>query len=304
MARPVPKNRTLVLDRRTTRRFFILRPDADGTSRRVFFYCVAVIAKKHGIVIHAMVQMSTHWHVCLTDVRGVLPYFLADVHRTLAECFKKHRGWEEEVWNKSQTGTVDIETSGGALKQLAYLMCNPIEAGMVRKLEEYPGALSQPGRIGRCTSTLRRPSVGYFKSDEIWPKTATLSFELPEVLTSEFGETGARRAIVEAVNERAEMLRTERAANGLGYLGAKAVCEAPVTTCATKEEVRGGRKPTFALGTNEGEVYRRKLEELREWRAAYARCLERWRQGDRDVLWPPNTWKMRVLHGVRCAPPD
>ncbi len=301
-ARPVPQGRTLTMDRRTTRRFFILRPDLDGRSRRIIYYCLAVLSAKHGIAVHAVAQMSTHWHVCLTDVQGVLPDFLRDVHQTLAMCFKGHREWKEEVWNKSQTGVVDIETSAGALKQLAYVMCNPIEAGMVRTLEEYPGAITRPEQIGRVAFAVKRPAIGYLANEQKWPKTATLRYEVPAALRAEYG-AGATYAIVEATRARAEKLRKERAAQGLGYLGAQAVCNAPVTTRATKEEERGGLRPTQTIGPGEHQVLRRKLREQRAWRTAYAKCLARWRNGDREVEWPPHTWKMRVVHGVRCAPP-
>ena len=301
-SRPVPPGRTLVMDRRTTRRFFILRPDLDGLSRLIIYYCLAVLSVKHGILVHAVVQMSTHWHVCLTDVRGVLPDFLHDMHQTLAMCFKAHRGWDESVWNKSQTGVVDLETSGGALKELAYVICNPIEAGMVESIEEYPGAVTRPEQIGRVAFTLKRPAIGYFANEEKWPKTATLRYEIPAVLKNEYG-AGANRAIVDATRARAEQLRKERAAKGLGYLGAEAVCAAPITTQSTREEARGELTPTFAFGPAEHEARKRKLAERRAWQAAYAESLERWRRGERDVVWPPHTWKMRVLHGVRCAPP-
>ncbi len=303
-SRPVPKGRTLVMDRRTTRRFFLMRPDGDRRSQQIVLYLLAVVAAKHRVSVHAVVQMSTHWHVYLTDVGGVLPEFLAEMHRVLAMCLKRHRGWDEEVWNKSQTSVLDIETVQGALKQLAYVMNNPIEAGMVERLEEYPGLVTRPEQIGRVTFTVRRPANSYLANDALWPRTATLRFEVPPVLLAEYGEARARREIMEATRQHAETLRRERATAGLGYLGARAVCSAPVTAQPTKEIVSGGRNPTFTLGSDEHAERQRKRRELREWRAAYARCLERWRRGERDAVWPPHTWKMRVLHGAPCAASD
>ena len=301
-SRPVPKGRVLTLDRRTTRRFFILRPDADRRSQRLLYYCLGVMSEKHGVLLHAVVQMSTHWHVCLTDVRGVLPEFLADVHRTLAMCLKVHRDWDEEVWNKSQTGVVDIETGKAALTQLAYVMCNPVEAGLVERVESYPGVVTRAEEIGRKVFRLKRPRNAYLKSAH-WPRTTELRFVVPEILELEYGAQ-ARRQIIEATQNRMHTLRAARKAAGKGYLGAAAVCAAAITMRATAEEVRGARKPTFAVGPGERERYRAKVAKLRARRIRYAYCLERWRAGDREVLWPPNTWKMRVLHGVRCAPPD
>ena len=312
-ARPVPPGRTLAMERRTTRRYFLLRPDADRTSQRLVYYLLAVISARHGIIVHAVVQMSTHWHVIVTDPRGVLPEFLAEMHRVMAHCFKRHRDWSEELFNKSQTSVGDIETVGGALRKLAYLMCNPIAAGMVETLEAYPGALTLPKQIGRHTLSLTRPDNTYLRNERLWPKTATLKFEVPKVLLDAYGPEGARRAIAEKTEAMAQEIRKKRAANGLGYLGADAVCAAPVTMQPSEPIVVGKRKPAVVLGDPEDEdekaAYRRKVRELRAWRAAYATCLAAWRKGKRHVEWPPHTWKMRVLHGVRCAevqpkPPD
>ena len=41
---------------------------------------------------------------------------------------------------------------------------------------------------------------------------------------------------------------------------------------------------------------------LRAWREAYYKCLRQWKAGERDKVWPAGTWKMRVLHGVKCVP--
>ncbi len=217
-------------------------------------------------------------------------------------CFKAHREWDEEVWNKSQTSVIDLETPEAVVSQLAYLITNGIEAGMVETPEEFPGAITLPEQIGRWTLSLPRPENAHFVSDETWPAVATLRIEVPPMLETALGGGSARRAIREAVDERAREIRAERAAKGLGYLGAEAVCSAPITTMGTKREEPGRRsKPTFAVGPGQREAYRRKVRELRAWRAAYAKCLEAWKTGKRDIVWPPHTWKMRVLHNVPCA---
>jgi len=90
--------------------------------------------------------------------------------------------------------------------------------------------------------------------------------------------------------------------DSLGYLGADAVCSTPVTARSKKKEPLRSRGPTFAVGPGNREAYRRKVKALRAWRAAYYECLRRWKAGERDFLWPADTWKMRVLHGVKCVP--
>ena len=299
-ARPVPKGRTLILDRRCTRRFFLLRPDPDRCSQRLFLYCLGVFAAEHGVEIHGLIQMSSHYHLCLTDVRGVLPRFLADMHRTLAACLKEHRSWPEEVWNKSQTSVIDLETPAAVIEGLSYLITNGVEAGMVERPEAFPGAITLPEEIGRWTLSTRRPSLAYLKNGRRWPPVATLRIEMPGMLESEYGGSAARRVLRNAVDRRTEKLRVKRAESGLGFIGADAVCRASVTTVSKKPEKRG-RKPTFAIGSGNGRAYRRKVEQVRAWRLSYARCLARWKRGERSLVWPPDTWKMRVVHGAPCS---
>lgn len=54
----------------------------------LFTYLLAVIASRHGILVHAVEVMSTHIHIVLTDVRGCLPRFLQEFHRLLALTIK------------------------------------------------------------------------------------------------------------------------------------------------------------------------------------------------------------------------
>ena len=87
-----------MITRRTTRRHFLLRPDADGTIQQLYWYTTAVLAKKFGIKIHAVQMLSTHLHEVLTDVRGELPRFLQRRNRLLALALKCQHKWPEEVF--------------------------------------------------------------------------------------------------------------------------------------------------------------------------------------------------------------
>ena len=86
-------------------------------------------------------------------------------------------------------------------------------------------------------------------------------------------------------------------------MGAAAMMSAPITTRGNKPESKGSKKPTFAVGPGQKEAYRRAVAKRRAWQIAYAECWTRWQAGDRTVIWPANTWKMRVVHRQPCAPP-
>ncbi len=84
---------TYLVTRRCYQRTFRLRPCPD--TNRVFLYCLALAAKSTGVLIHAACVMSNHHHLVVTDVRGVLPDFLRELHRLSAKALNAlHGEWE------------------------------------------------------------------------------------------------------------------------------------------------------------------------------------------------------------------
>ena len=65
---------TYLVTRRCLGRRFLLRPDR--ALNELIGYCLARAAKAHGIELHAVTVMSNHYHLVLTDPRGVLPDFM------------------------------------------------------------------------------------------------------------------------------------------------------------------------------------------------------------------------------------
>jgi len=68
----------------------------------------------------------------------------------------------------------------------------------------------------------------------------------------------------------------------------------------TSREPRFGVSPRIACKDPARRAARLRFYEL--WLEEYARCLESWRAGNRDVVFPYGTNKMRRCHGVRVAP--
>src|SRR6187402_2935003 len=133
---------TVLVTRRTQRRTHLLRPEQRVND--IFTYLLAVIAKRHGVLVHAAVLMSTHEHLVVTDVNGRLPRFLAELHRMLALCVKVLRKWEGEVWDGAKTSVVELRTPQAVIEKLAYVAANPVAAGLVRKACDWPGVTTVP----------------------------------------------------------------------------------------------------------------------------------------------------------------
>ena len=300
-SRPVLPGTKYVITRRTTRRKFLLKPDRKMTE--LFWYLLAVLAHKHGVKVHCVVCMSTHYHAVITDVRGVAPDFFAGLHRSLAMGIKCNRAWDEEVWNKSQTSRVELTSDEAIVNQCAYVIANPVEAGIVDRPRRYPGAKTLARDIGKMRKKVKRPDCPWLVDDDVWPAELVLVIEMPVSLVERYGEDGAREQIQHAVDEMVADIRRRRRERGLGYVGAKRAMTASHETESTAVEPLRDRNPTFAVVPGNRELFLIHVALRRQWRASYEAALERWRGGDRDVEFPAGTWKMRVVHGARVAPP-
>jgi putative transposase len=96
---------TVMVTRRTVCRTHLLRPDPELNQH--FMYCLAVLAPKYAIQVHAAVVMSTHEHLVLTDTQGILPRFLCEFHRVIALGVQALRDWEGAVWDHEKTSVVE-----------------------------------------------------------------------------------------------------------------------------------------------------------------------------------------------------
>src|SRR6202012_3257013 len=117
---------TYFITRRTLRRHLLLRPDAAIT--QLVVYLLAVSARRYGLEVHALCAMSTHLHLVVTDVNGVLPRFLQFFHRIVALGTKVLRTWEGPVWDHEATSVVRLPSREAMVEKIAYVLAHP-EAG-------------------------------------------------------------------------------------------------------------------------------------------------------------------------------
>lgn len=297
----VIKGKVWTTVRRTTRRYFLFRPDEHRAVENLFWYCLAVAAKKHGIIVHAAILMSTHIHLVYTDVRGVQPHFKRDFHRTFAQGMKALLGWPEEVFNKYLKGEHEPLTADAIVDDIAYLIANAVSAFAVRYAKDWPGAKTLPADIGKRVIKANRPD-GYFDPDNPdWPESAELRLEMPEQLIAKYGEHGARARIAEGVREYERAAHAEAQQEGIAFKGARRCLRVPRTARAKSWELFGKLNPRFKAGGDLNAALLA-IEEAREFEADYDAKLARWMAGDRRVVFPHGTWWMRVHHGVRVAP--
>lgn len=290
----------LFITRRTACRFYLFRPDREIT--QAFLYCLGVAAGKFGIVVHAATLMSTHYHLVVSDPRGVHPLFTQYLNVTFAQVTQALRGWGHQVFSSAKPSVVRLHGNGAVIDKTAYTIANPVACGAVKSHRDWPGFVSRVEDIGRLRMTLERPER-FFSKDGQMPESVEVTFELPSSLVEEHGEAGARRALSKNLAAKEKMARAKIRARGIKFLGKHRVRKASPFRRAKSHEVFGALNPRWATVGGGKEAYLRAAEEYREFQAAYREAWDRWVTGDRDVVFPYGTWLMRVLHGVRCAPP-
>ena len=287
LPRRVVPNTTYLVTRRCLGRRFLLRPDA--ALNRLFLYCLALGAQKYGIAVHGLCVMSNHYHLMLTDERGVLPDFMGWLNSQLAKRIKRLRRWDEVVWEPNvHYSAVELLGEAEVLDKMAYTLLNPVSAGLVHRLEDWPGVVSTLGTLRRGSVQVQRPKVGF--KDNV-PQSLTLSLTPPPCCANQGQYLGALRALV---GSRLKVLQERRVRQARRVLGRRAVRKTAVTAQPTKRKERFGRSPTFSALT--GQMWRQAVKRLRGFRAAYRCAYEAWRSGSPDVEFPVGTWWL-----ARCA---
>ncbi|MEM7138946.1 MAG: transposase [Myxococcota bacterium] len=281
LPRCVLEGTTYLVTRRCLGRRFLLRPDP--ALNGLFAYCLGRAADKYGIEIHALSVMSNHYHLVLTDVRGVLPEFMRTLNRSLAMSVKRLRRWDEVLWEPNVPyNAVALSGPTEVLDKVAYTLLNPVSAVLVRTPERWPGLVSTLKRLRRGVLEARRPGL-WFK--DAAPPKATVRFTVPPGFSGQESYFGALRSLLRT---RLKALHAEHRRRGLRYLGALRAQRTPVTEAPKTKKPRFGRSPTFSALTRAD--WLRALKRLRAFRRAYRAAYEAWRNGERDTEFPPGTW--------------
>jgi REP element-mobilizing transposase RayT len=291
--RPIIPGTTYLVTRRCTQRQFLLKPSKLTT--QIFTYCVAVMAARTSIQIHAVVVMGNHWHVVLTDPYGKLPKFLENVHKLVAKAVNASLGRWENLWATEPPSLVELSSSEDVIDKVAYLAANPVAAGLVDRPQRWPGLLAySPSH----SHTVERPKV-FFRPNGSMPATARLDIVrapmLAEMTQSDYG-AALEAAIVHRVHEARAALKNQ----GRSFMGEREVLRQKTTDSPQSWAVRRGLRPRVAAKNK----WRREeaLQRLKDWEDAYRVALAAWSSGQRDVIFPHGTYALRVREGVACAP--
>ena len=287
---------TVMVTRRTLRRHHLFRPDP--AIRQLYLYALGVCAKQYGILVHAVTLMSTHEHLVVTDSARRLPDFLRDLHRLVSLGTKVIRRWEGSIWDHEKTSVVRLLTEQAMFEKLAYVMANPVKAGLVAYARDWPGLTVLPNELGRRTLVIERPSVFFRPDNRKWPDTVELTLTVPPRLAAAHRTEEIRKVVSDELERQERDARAEVKARGWRVLGPARVRRlSPYKRATSFEPVRDGN-PTLAVGRGQRKMFFQAVAELRAFRRAYRDALEQWRAGLRSTVFPMGTWAMSKVHGV------
>ncbi len=294
LPRPIYPGVTYLVTRRCIERLFLLRPSKE--TNEVIRYCLAIAAERTGVEIHAYCAMSNHIHSVVTDTKGRLPLFLQFLHRHIALAMSERLGRKGNLWAGEQTSIVQLTDRQSVIEKMAYVVCNPTRAGLVRSPQDWPGAISH--HLGEVVQ-VPRPALYFRKGGEL-PDLESLECTLPPLL-AELGMKKANILFSDALGKKVRAAREFLRGEKRSFLGTQEILKTCVTDSPRSMETRCSRIPRFSSFDFEG-----KKSAIAEWKAfllAYADAFAKWRLGERLTCFPSGTWQMLRVHHAICGPP-
>jgi len=291
--RQVLSNATYLITRRCFDRMFLLRPS--DLVNELFEYVLAVKAAEYGVLLHAFCVLSNHWHCVLTDPRGRLPEFQRDLGSTIARALNAAHGRWESFWAPGSYSAVALQTADDVLDKMAYVLANPVAAGLVRRGAEWPGLWSAPSSIGAGARLVKRPDH-YFRKVGPTPPMAVLELTCPAGFDS---MDDLRVRLTEELTRREDLAARDLGKEGRSFMGARRVRAQRPFARPAPGEPRRGMKPRVASRDKW-----KRLEAIGRLKRFLVEYREAWRAftgGARGAVFPEGTYWMRVTCGVACS---
>ncbi len=285
---------TYLVTRRCMQRQLLLRPSR--SCNEIFLYVLAIAARRFGVRVHAFCVLSSHFHLVVTDPDAQLPAFGQYLDALVARAINASLGRWESFWAPSSYSAVSLSSPADILDKAAYVLANPVAAGLVRHGRDWPGVWSAPEQIGAAPMVANRPNE-FFRANGYLPEKVELELTPPPGFESPAEFRDQLAAALQLLEDRAAK---EVAARRGGFLGkAKVLAQKPTARPASGEP-RRKLNPRVAARDKwrRVEVLSRLVDFLDQYRLAWhAR-----RAGRTGVVFPPGTYLLRVAHGVPCAP--
>jgi putative transposase len=294
LPRQVLPGTTYLVTRRCSQRELLLKPSP--TVNALFLYLLAVAASRFGVLLHAYCVLSNHYHLVVTDPGGRLPAFVQYLDSLVARALNAAHGRWESFWAPNTFSAVALASVEDVVAKCAYVLANPVAAGLVRTGSEWPGVWSGSEGVGSMRIAVPRPA-GFFRDKGPMPASSELALAVPPGFDS---APSFRSVLATAVDALEESARREHDEQGRGFLGVARVLRQDCRSRPSSRERRRNLDPRHAAADKWKRI--EALCRLAEFVHSYRDAWSRLRAGARDVLFPAGTYALRIHHRVRCAP--
>lgn len=295
LPRPIIPGQTVMITRRCTQRMFLLLPTA--IVNNIFLYCLAVAAKRCGILIHAVCVLSNHYHLVASDPHGKRPEFYRWLHEFVAKAVNATHGRWENMWASEQTSVVELIDAEAQQGKTIYTMANPVAAALVASGDQWPGIRIGPAQLNKRI-IVKRPKH-FFAKDSHLPKKAQLTItKLPAF--AHLSDDEYRKTLGEAIETHETTLVREIIEAGRTFLGPRRIRQQSPFATPTSPEPRQTLNPRIACTNKWARI--EALSRLNNFIDNYRQAYQRWRNGDASTVFPPGTYWLRIYAGVHCAP--
>lgn len=292
--RQVLPGTTYLVTRRCSERRFFLKPCA--LTNAIFLYALSVAARRHRVLVHVACVLSNHYHLLVTDPDARLPAFMRDLGSLVARATNASIGRWEGFWSSEASySAVSHGSAEDVVAKAAYVLANPVAAGLVAHGREWPGIWTAPEQLGTAILDAPRPKF-FFRANGDMPDTAELALSVPPGFASA-GEFQER--VAAAVSALEAQIRRDHEKQRRPFLGRARVLAQKVFSRPASGEPRRKLIPRVAARDKWKRI--EALSRLTSFLRAYRDAWLARRAGLRDVVFPAGTYLLRVEHGVQCA---
>ena len=277
------------------RRVFLAPGHQPDILRNFIGYCLAYAANRYGIEVHAVVVMSNHYHIDLTDPLAELVPFKQLFNSLVARGINALRGRFDSFW--SGDGACDTRRVEGddSLGDLVYTLTNPVTAGLVKWGSQWPGFTTADWRFGE-KYTFTRPDW-FFDDNGHMPETVELILVRPDVLLG-LDDDALHERLAAEVREAERQAQARLRAKGRRFVGVRKLAKQGWRQAPTSFEQRFRVAPRVAASSRWLRLAQ--LQRDRGWERAYAAARELWLAGELAEF-PSGTYWLRRFAGVAVA---
>ena len=260
-------------------------------------FALGLALRETQTLLHHAVFMPNHPHLVVTSTEANLPrfkrLFYGEAGKFLKVALAEH-GFEppEHVFAQGAGHQMRLLNAAAQMTYLHYQDANTIKAGLVERVEHYPGVSTDLRLMNGATMTPRRPPF-YF--DRRHGTEVEIPLSAPPVAERYYGSS--RDLVYTLRKARADKERQLASRRTRPVLGALAVTQQhPWNEPRSPRRFRQGPTPSFMVVADE-ELRIRCCVETTEIRGRYREARDARRRGE-PAVFPYGTYAMRVFHNA------